>query len=250
MKNYSANPVSRSFIIPVLDFSPHSPYNIKTLLSDLEGIHGEVICIFNSREVYEKLQKHPRIDKYCYNNLNAGVSRSWNIGINMAEGRCAFVLNSDIHVRPLAIEQLESYLFSLDRAVLVGPQGGHVDFQKLCLIRYYKKGTFKKPVQTDAVSGFLFAIHLERYLKHHLLFDVQFSPCFFEEWDMGLQVMQAKLKCYAVPVKDFDHKWGASQDENLSVNYFGREITRAEIMTKNKEQFVAKWLKSASCDKG
>jgi len=79
--------VSRSFIIPVLDYSPHSPYNITTLLNDLEEIHGEVICIFNSHEVFDKLRDHSRIDKYCFNSLNAGVSRSWNIGINLAEER-------------------------------------------------------------------------------------------------------------------------------------------------------------------
>ncbi len=235
--------VARSFIIPVLDYSPHSPYNIKTLLSDLEGIPGEVICIFNSREVFEKLEKHPRIDKYCFNSLNAGVSRSWNIGINMAEGNSVFVLNADIHISPQIVEQLELYLFSLDKAVIVGPQGTHLDFKNLSIIKYFERGKFHAPVQTHDVSGFLFAIHLERFLQHHLLFDVQFSPCFYEEWDMGLQIMKAGLACYAVPVKDFEHHWGASQEENLSVNYFGRDVTRAEIMTKNRERFVAKWLR-------
>lgn len=231
----------RSFIIPVLDFSPHSPYNIETLLHDLKDIHGEVICIFNSHEVFEKLRDHPRIDKYCFNNLNAGVSRSWNIGINMAEGRAVFVLNADIHLRSLAVSQLESYLLRLDKAVIVGPQGGHINFHELCLLRYYKKGSFEKPILTDAVSGFFFAIHLERFLNHLLMFDVQFSPCFFEEWDIGLQAKQVGLACYAVPVKDFDHHWGASSDENLSVNFLGKEVTREEIMRKNKERFVAKW---------
>lgn len=240
--------VLRSFIIPVLDYSPHSPYNINTLLDDLEEIPGEVICIFNSREVFDKLREHPRIDKYCFNNLNAGVSRSWNIGINLAEGKCVFVLNADVHIRPAAVDQLESYLFSLDKAVIAGPQGTILDYHKLIDLRYYEKGTFDEPVQVHAVSGFLFAIHLERYLKHRLRFDVQFSPCFYEEWDMGLQVMQAGLACYAVPVKDFEHHWGASQDEGLSVNYFGREITREEIMSKNRERFVAKWLQSASSE--
>ncbi len=250
MKEDSTKPeIPRSFIIPVLDFSPHSPYNINTLLSDLEDIPGEVICIFNSLEVFDKLHNHPRINKYCFNNLNAGVSRSWNIGINMAEGRSAFVLNADIHVSLLAVEQLESYLFSLDKAVLVGPQGTHLDFEKLSIVKYFEKGTFNEPVQTHDVSGFLFAIHLERYLKHRLRFDVQFSPCFYEEWDMGLQVVQAGLACYAVPIKDFEHYMGASQDEGLSVNYFGREITREEIVSKNRERFVAKWLQSASSDK-
>jgi GT2 family glycosyltransferase len=242
-KENLTNPeITRSFIIPVLDYSPHSPYNINTLLGDLEEIHGEVICIFNSHEVFDKLRYHPRIDKYCFNNLNAGVSRSWNIGINMAEGRTVFILNADIHIRSLAVSQMESYLLRLDKAVIVGPQGSHLDFENLSLIRYFERGTFNKPEQVHDISGFLFAIHLERFLKHHLMFDVQFSPCFYEEWDMGLQVMQAGLACYVVPVKDFEHHWGASHEEGLSVKYFGREVTRTEILTKNKKRFVAKWL--------
>lgn len=239
---YSPNAwISRSFIIPVLDFSPHSPYNIRTLLSDLENISGEVICIFNSYDVFKELCSHPRINKYCYNNLNAGVSRSWNIGINLAEGRAVFIINADVHLLPLTIEQMESYLFSLDKAVLIGPQGTHINYQKLSILRYFKKGTFNEPVQTHDVSGFFFAIYLERFLKNHLMFDVQFSPCFFEEWDMGLQIMQAGLACYAVPVEGFEHEWGASKDANLSVNYFGRHMSRTDIMSKNRERFITKW---------
>jgi GT2 family glycosyltransferase len=221
--------------------SPHSPYNIKTLLSDLENIQGEVICIFNSKDVYEELHRHPRINKYCYNNLNAGVSRSWNIGINLAEGKVAFILNADVHIHPQAIEQLESYLFTLDKAVIVGPQGTHIDYEKLSIIRYFKKGTFDEPVQTHDVSGFLLTIHLERFLKQGLMFDVQFSPCFFEDWDIGLQVMKTGLACYAVPVKGFEHHFGASQDVNLSVNYFGREMTRADILAEGRKRFITKW---------
>jgi hypothetical protein len=137
---------------------------------------------------------------------------------------------------------LESYLFRLDKAVIAGPQGAILDYKNIRDERYYGKGTFNEPVQVHAVSGFLFAINLERYIKHNLLFDVQFSPCFYEEWDMGLQVIQSGLACYAVPVKDFEYHWGASHEENLSVNYFGREVSRKEIFTKNRERFVAKWL--------
>ena len=238
--------VVRSFIVPVLDYSPHSPYNIETLLKDLENITGEVICIFNSIEVFDKLHNHPRIDKYCFNNLNAGVSRSWNIGINMAEGRTAFILNADIHIRPLAVSQLESYLLRLDKAVIVGPHGSIIDYQNHRDEKYYVKGAFKEAIKVDAVSGFMFAIHLERYIKHNLLFDVQFSPCFYEEWDMGLQISQAGLACYAIPVMDFEHHFGASQDENLSVNYFGRKMSREDILPKNRERFIAKWHNTIS----
>ena len=233
----------RSFVIPILDFSPHSPFNIRTLLDDLGSIDGEVICIFNSPDVYQALQSHPRINKYCFNNLNAGVSRSWNIGINLAEGNTVFIMNADLHVRSSAIEQLEHYLFSLSRAVIVGPQGSHLDFQNLRIIRYFEKGSFDRPVRTHDLSGFFFAIHRERFLRHGLMFDTRYSPCFMEEWDMGMQVLQAELACYAVPVNDFEHDWGISQSqENTKINYFGRDVYRNDIIAENRKKFLAKWF--------
>jgi hypothetical protein len=239
--------IQRSFVIPILDFSPHSPYNILTLLEDLDGIEGEVICIFNSPEVYEKLHSHPRINKYCYNSLNAGVSRSWNIGINLSEGKAVFMLNADLHVLPKAIEEIEHHLFSLDKAVIVGPQGTHIDYKTLRIIRYFEKGRFDAPVQTHDVSGFFFAIHIERFLNHKLAFDVRFSPCFFEEWDMGMQVMQAGLACYAVPVIDFEHHWGLSQATgDVFIEYFGRKLSRNDVLNENMGKFIAKWFPSLS----
>jgi hypothetical protein len=236
------NRVLRSFVIPVLDFSPHSPHNIRTLLEDLESIPGEVICIFNSREVYEELHHHKRVDKYCFNKLNAGVSRSWNIGINLAEGKAVFIMNADLHITRQGVEALEHHLFTLEKAVIVGPQGSHIDFKKLKLTRYFEAGSFKHPMRTHDVSGFLFAIHLERLWEHRLMFDVQFSPCFFEEWDMGLQVIQAGLACYAVPVNGFEHVWGISKAaDETTINYFGRELRRRDILVRNREKFAAKW---------
>jgi hypothetical protein len=64
-----------------------------------------------------------------------------------------------------------------------------------------------------------------------------------EEWDMGMQVLQAELACYAVPVTDFDHDWGISQSkENNKINYFGREVYRSDILLANREKFLAKWF--------
>jgi GT2 family glycosyltransferase len=235
--------ITRSFVIPVLDFSPHSQFNITTLLDDLKSIQGEVICIFNSDDVYEKLRFHERIDKFCFNKFNAGVSRSWNIGINLAEGRAVFVMNADLHVLPSAIEKLESYLFNLDKAVIVGPQGSYIDFKNLRILRRFKNDNFHEPVRTHDVSGFFFCIHRERFLQHRLVFDVQYSPCFMEEWDMGMQVLQAELACYAVPVTDFEHDWGISTPRgNLTINYFGREVCRNDIIVANREKFLAKWF--------
>lgn len=235
--------INRSFVIPVLDFSSHSSHNILTLLDDLKAVDGEVICIFNSDEVFEKLRFHERIDKFCYNKLNAGVSRSWNIGIHLAEGRAVFILNSDLHVLPAAIEKLESYLFTLDRAVIVGPQGSFVDFKNLRILRYFQNGNFDQPVRTHDVSGFFFGIHRERFLQHRLMFDVQYSPCFMEEWDMGMQVLAAELACYAVPITEFEHDWGISQStENDKIMYFGREVYRNDVIAENRKKFLSKWF--------
>ncbi len=239
----NTQPADRSFVIPVLDFSPHSPYNINTLLEDLENIPGEVICIFNSREVYEALSNNTRIDKYCYNNLNAGVSRSWNLGLNMAEGKSVFILNADMHIGISGVEQMEHYLFTLDQAVIVGPQGALVDFEQLRDLNYFDKGKALQPVRCHAISGFFFAIHLKRFQSHRMAFDVQFSPCFFEEWDIGLQVMQAGFACYVVPVMDYEHHWGiSSSNGNQKINYFGRELLRDQIFIKNREYFRNKWV--------
>jgi len=241
---------ARSFVIPVLDFSPHSDYNIKTLLDDLAAIPGEVICIFNSLLVYEELRRHPRIDKFCYNNLNAGVSRSWNIGINLAEGRAVFIMNADLHIMPAAIDQLESYLFNLPNAAIVGPQGTHLDFENLRIIRYFEKGNFSEPVQTHDVSGFFFCLDREKFYRHGLMFDVRYSPCFMEEWDMGMQVLKAKLACYTVPVTDFEHLWGVSQSqENTRINYFGRDVYRNDILAANRIKFMQKWFDQSASEK-
>jgi hypothetical protein len=50
--------IQRSFVLPVLDMSPHSRFNIKTLLADPRQVEAEVICIFNSPEVFPSLQSH------------------------------------------------------------------------------------------------------------------------------------------------------------------------------------------------
>jgi GT2 family glycosyltransferase len=234
---------SRSFVIPLLDFSPHSPYNIYTLLDDLKDIGGEVICIFNSSEVFDKLHQHPRIDKFCFNNLNAGVSRSWNIGINLSEADAVFILNADLHITSQAVAQLSDYLFSLDQAVIVGPQGGLVDFENLTDKKYFSKGSFDKPIRVQNISGFFFGIHRQRFLDHHLSFDVRYSPCFLEEWDIGLQIIRAGLASYVVPVRDFEHEWGVSSSkENAKIVYFGRTVYRDDLLLENREKFQRKWF--------
>ena len=244
-KMESESAIQRSFVIPVLDMSPHSRFSISTLLSDLEQIDGEVICIFNSKTVYDQLHGHPRIDKFCLNKQNAGVSRSWNLGITLSESDTVFIMNADLHVKPNAVYQMERYLHQLPDAVFVAPQGSYLDFCDLRIIQYFDKGTFHEPVRTHDVSGFFFCLHWPRYFAHKLQFDVRYSPCFMEEWDMGVQVMKAGLSCYAVPVVDFEHEWGISgSGDNRPISYFGRTVYRNDLLLQNRQKFIDKWFGS------
>jgi GT2 family glycosyltransferase len=213
------------------------------LLDDLNLIDGEVICIFNSPEVFAKLQSHPRIDKFCLNSLNAGVSRSWNIGINLSEADAVFILNADLHILPQAVDTLYEKLFNLEKAVIVGPQGALVDFENLADKKYYSKGSFQNPRRVQAVSGFFFGIHRKRFLQHNLSFDVRYSPCFMEEWDIGLQAIRAGLALYVVPVLDFEHEWGiSSSQEDATINYFGHTVKRNDVILENRKKFLKKWF--------
>jgi GT2 family glycosyltransferase len=248
-KSWEILMVQRSFIIPVLSMGDGERLNILGLLEDLKAVDGEVICIFNNDEVFERLRHHPRIDKYCYNKLNAGVSRSWNIGINLVESPTVFILNEDVHVEPVALLQMEKYLYTLPKAVMVSPQGSYLDFTQLRIIQYFQKGQFDQPVRTHDISGFLFAIHMERFLSHGLRYDARYSPCFMEEWDMGMQVIKSGLACYAVPVTAFEHEWGISgKNGSRTIHYFGRSVRRDDVLRENRHKFIDKWfsLKNAA----
>jgi SAM-dependent methyltransferase len=54
--------------------------------------------------------------------------------------------------------------------------------------------------------------------------------------------MQSGLACYVVPVTDYEHHWGVSANrEGQTVVYFGRELSRDQILMENREKFKQKW---------
>lgn len=232
----------RSFVIPVLDMSPASPYNIVKLLDDLEDIEGDVIVIFNSIEMAEKLKMHPRINYSAIMSNNVGVSRAWNIGLNMSETEVTFILNSDLHIERETVDILEKCLLELPDAAIVGPQGSFFDFNSMKDILYFDKGTFDKPIQVDGVSGFLFAVRTEYFNLGTLKFDNAYTPCYYEEWDIGLQCKLAGLKAYVVPAVSYQHEWSGSIRALNTINYFNKEELRDDILKRNKKYFQFKWL--------
>jgi len=237
--NFSSQ--SRSFVIPVLDYSPASEFNIGSLLHDLERIPGDVIVVFNNEAVASDLKGHPRITRSAVMTDNVGVARAWNIGISMAATPHVFVLNADLHLEPDTVEVMESALSSLDGAACVGPQGSFVNYALTRDYLYFDKGTFDAPQEVDAVSGFLFAVKRELFGPGGLKFEEAYTPCYFEEWDLGLQIRRQGLKSWIVPATAYTHHWSGSIAALREIQCLGRSETSWDILKRNRLLFLAKW---------
>ncbi|HEX9023091.1 MAG TPA: glycosyltransferase [Geobacteraceae bacterium] len=232
---------SRSFVIPVLDYSPASEFNITTLLRDLEQIPGEVLVVFNDETVAAQLKGHPRITRAAVMTENIGVARAWNVGIDMASTPFVFILNADLHLEREAVDVMEQGLVTLDRAACVGPQGSFVNLRLTRDYLYFDKGSFDVPLEVDAVSGFLFAIRREHFGTGGLRFENAFTPCYFEEWDLGLQIRRAGLKSYVVPTTAYTHHWSGSIAARREISFMGRSESPQGILQRNRLLFLAKW---------
>ncbi|BCS55992.1 glycosyltransferase [Geobacter sp. SVR] len=232
---------SRSFVIPVLDYSPASEFNITTLLKDLENIPGDVLVVFNDEAVAAELKGHPRITRAAVMTENIGVARAWNVGIEMAATPFVFILNADLHVEREAVEVMEQGLRTLERAACVGPQGSFVNLRLTRDYLYFGQGEFDAPVEVDAVSGFLFAVKREHFGPAGLRFEDAYTPCYFEEWDLGLQIRRAGLKSYVVPTSAYTHHWSGSIAARREIACMGRSETPQEILGRNRLLFLAKW---------
>ena len=235
------NSPARSFVIPVLDYSPASEYNIVTLLHDLETIDGEVIVVFNGAAIGEELKGHPRITRHAIMKQNVGVARGWNVGLDMAEGKSVFIINADAHISSDAVVTIEQGLHTLPGAVCVGPQGSFFNFSLCMDYCYFDKGSFNQALAVDAVSGFFFAINRRLFLENGLHFESAYSPCYFEEWDLGLQIKRVGLKCYIVPTEAYDHHWSGTIRALRTIPYLGREEEAGDILKRNRQLFLAKW---------
>jgi Flp pilus assembly protein TadD len=234
---------SRSIVIAVLDYSPGSPYNIKTLLDDLKDFDGEVICVFNGDQVFDDLRHHPRIDKFSYNKFNVGVSRGWNIGINQAEGDTIFILNADLKIQLATLAEMERQLHTLPDALAVGVWGYWQDPATGRRRSKLDKGTFDRPVEVDEIPGHIMAIHAGRLHDAGISFDPRLAPFCHEETDMAYKAKHAGLKFYALPVGGYDHVWGISMNDR-PILFFNRPINRLECMVANSllMERKAEWL--------
>ena len=240
----ATRPAGRSFIIPVIDGSEKGKREFGALLDDLSKIEGEVIVIFNSVESADAFRNHPRIDISASLNVNSGVARAWNIGVHLSAQPTLFILNADLRIGQSAIEELEKGLWELPAAAIVGPEGSFFGFYTYeDIIWFHRDGQPSSPQVVDAVSGFFFATKRDLFIRRILQFEDTFTPCFTEEWDLGLQAKQAGYSSYVIPVKDYRHEWGVSTQPDRTIRYLKNQQARArEIIARNRIHFWRKWL--------
>ncbi|MBV8447677.1 MAG: glycosyltransferase [Hyphomicrobiales bacterium] len=235
---------ARSVIIPVLERHENSAHSIDGLLEDLARFDGEVIIVFNDRGVFEALKAHPRIDKWAALSANAGVARAWNIGINLAEGECLFVLNDDLRIDVAVLNSLEAAFASLPKAAAIGIEGETIDPSTFGVVAKYPLGQFGDPIAVDKLSGYCFVIHAKRWHDFGIAFDPRLSPFFYEELDIMLKARDAGLEIYAVPVDSskLSHGVGISRRDR-PILYFGRPVDRARVLAENAARIQSRWLR-------
>ena len=236
----------QSIVIAVIDRPMDGQYGIDHLLADLAGFVGEVIVVFNDPDIGMAMRGHPRIDKWAIISANAGVARAWNIGLNLAQGQIAFVLNADIRVQLDALRKLGQALAVLPHTAIAGVGGEIIDPDSLTPVQALPPGAFSRIVAVDKITGYLFALHLGRLWDAGISFDPRLSPYFFEELDLAGKCHRAGLGVIAVPVDPvlWSHEGGISLRDQ-PVRLFGTLVDRARVLAENAARVQQRYMPKA-----
>ena len=195
-----------------------------------------VICNGQDAELIQFIRENQHIDKYCINNVNVGVARSWNMGAQMAEGELLCYLNDDVSVGEGGLESLCQLLESDQTIGEVGPVGAvweganHKDFVGQSEVS-----------QADAIAGFCFILRAQLF-RDLGGFDVAYSPAGFEEIDMSFSIRKAGYRCVVMPNLNIHHyhHHGVSAYKT-DISYLNSTIDTVSLNERNKAYFQKKW---------
>jgi len=173
------------------------------------------------------------------NSSNLGFSKAVNQGIKKAAGKFILLLNSDIIVKPKAIESLISYTENHPSVGLVGgrlldpnnqpqPSAYHFPTAQRALQQFWfhKPHSYGKylpdsqqPTIVDAVVGAVMLIPSKTLEKVGLIDEKYFM--YFEDLDYCKHVYQKGLQVIYYPFAEFIHYHGASgKTQPKAVNQF------------------------------
>lgn len=247
MNCYKNNMVS--IIIPTM--TRQKWINLKTalrrlyLLKDtIEDIKKRVFCCyeiivvcnsFEDTKLVDYIVKNKAIDKFCLNNANVGVPRSWNMGAEMAQGEYLCFINDDVEIGEGDIEKMADIL-QQEEVGEVGPNGG-LWFRQEPGVR---KG-LTKIEEADEISGWLFMVK-RKVFDQVGGFDIAYTPALCEEIDISFAIRNAGYKCLVVPgLKAKHHHISGASSTNRPLKALDIEISRDELTARNKAYFEKKW---------
>ena len=182
--------------------------------------------------------------------MNIGVPAAWNLGIDLLDCDCLFILNDDIKIDEHCIDRIISIFDQYPDTSAAGVEG--VKCSRLGSNGYpyadvkYKKGKSlfarKKIIEVSAVSGFLFALSRSFINKTGFRFDTRFTPAFCEEFDLAYFSRMHNYKTRIITGLDrhYDHKFHVSEG-NVEIRYLDRSIWSQDLSDRNIKLFIDKW---------
>lgn len=239
-----------SFIVPTLHRKKAESverltqplYTLRELLRDIHSnvtIPFEVVVVCNeveNRNFINFIETSPHITRYCINGENAGVPRSWNIGVQLAKGEFLCFVNDDVEIGPGAVERLVETLATRPQIGITGPAGA----------LWYRQepgpavGT-EREEKADAIGGWLFMTPRKVFFEVGG-FDTAYTPALVEEIDYAFAVRSKGYKCLVVPgLRAVHHHVSGASSSSLPLGALGYSLERQDLTARNRAYFEEKW---------
>ena len=213
-------------------------FNTKDLLKKcLESLpsSAEIIVVDNGSTYDSKEYLKTQKTKAIFNDQNLGFAKAVNQGIKESQGKFILLLNSDIIVKPKAIEKIMAFAQKHPEAGVIGGrllnpdgsiQGSCFNLPTLSrtikefflkkpssLFKYIPSG--EKPIEVEAVIGAVFLIprkvlsKIGHAYRQAGFFDERYFM-YFEDLDYCRRMRKAGFKVYYLPEAEFIHFHGQS----------------------------------------
>lgn len=203
-------------------------------IETIENLEFEVVVVINGendKKLFDFIKNHRKVSKYALISSNAGVSRAWNIGRNLAEGDLLLFLNDDVVLEKNDLNILKSAIN--DNVVMVGPKGS-----------VWENGEHVRYSDNDdvnVISGFAFMIKSKVFDEIGGI-DINLTPAGYEEVDLSFKVLKSGYLLKTVPESKFKTNpvHGISA-KNTDINYFHTKINTKVLHERNTKYFKDKW---------
>lgn len=219
-------------------------FGIKETIQSIKNtidVEFELIIVINdieNLELIDYIKNEKIVKKYVVCSTNIGVSRSWNVGANLAEGDYLCFCNDDVEFQIPIFKKLLDVFNTNQNVGEIGPRGN----------TWYrdKSGDYIESNEiesADVISGFFFIIPTKIYYEVGG-FDNYYTPAGCEEIDMSFAIRKLGYKCLIIPNTGIIHHGNHGiSSRNTNVKYFDKEINTMDLDQRNKAYFVNKWYR-------